>query len=105
MMSLRVAIAQATGLSAARKVACGLAVACLMIASALAQDAAGGAARSTPAPAPASVVAPTASPSAAPEHAGPPPDLAFGAYQRGLFLTALEEALKRVKETPTMRLR
>lgn len=31
---------------------------------------------------------------------GPPPDLAFGAFQRGLFLTALEEALKRVKENP-----
>jgi TPR repeat protein len=31
---------------------------------------------------------------------GPPPDLAFGAFQRGFFLTALDEALKRVKENP-----
>lgn len=39
--------------------------------------------------------------SAAPEAApGPPPDLAFGAFQRGMFLTALDEALKRVKENP-----
>ena len=32
--------------------------------------------------------------------AGPPPDLAYGAFQRGLFLTALDEALKRVKADP-----
>lgn len=37
---------------------------------------------------------------AASEPEGPPPDLAYGAFQRGLFLTALEEALKRVKEDP-----
>ena len=31
---------------------------------------------------------------------GPPPDLAFGAYQRGYFLTALSEATKRVAANP-----
>ncbi len=30
----------------------------------------------------------------------PAPDLAFGAFQRGLFRTALDEALKRVKDDP-----
>ena len=32
--------------------------------------------------------------------AGPPPDIAFGDYQRGYFLTALREALKRVGDNP-----
>lgn len=37
----------------------------------------------------------------APAPAGsPPPDLAFGAYQRGNFLTALNEALKRLETNP-----
>jgi len=31
---------------------------------------------------------------------GPPPDTAFGDYQRGYFLTALREALKRVADNP-----
>ena len=31
---------------------------------------------------------------------GPPPDLAFGAYQRGFFMTALSEATKRVATNP-----
>jgi TPR repeat protein len=31
-----------------------------------------------------------------PTPGGPPPDLAFGAYQRGYFLTALKEATKRI---------
>src|SRR5581483_1394893 len=31
---------------------------------------------------------------------GPPPDLAFGAYQRGYFSTALKEAMKRVAANP-----
>jgi uncharacterized protein len=31
---------------------------------------------------------------------GPPPDLAFGAYQRGYFLTALGEAEKRIARNP-----
>lgn len=30
----------------------------------------------------------------------PAPDLAYGAFQRGMFRTALEEALKRIKEDP-----
>jgi TPR repeat protein len=30
----------------------------------------------------------------------PAPDLAFGAFQRGMFRTALEEALKRIKDDP-----
>ncbi|MFN3891612.1 MAG: SEL1-like repeat protein [Beijerinckiaceae bacterium] len=37
---------------------------------------------------------------AEPDNQGPPPDLAFGAFQRGMFLTALQEALKRVRENP-----
>ena len=37
---------------------------------------------------------------AALEPGGPPPDLAFGAYQRGFFLTALSEATKRVARNP-----
>ena len=32
--------------------------------------------------------------------AEPPPDLAFGAFQRGLYQSAMQEALKRVKENP-----
>jgi TPR repeat protein len=31
---------------------------------------------------------------------GPPPDLAFGAYQRGYFITAFREATKRLGENP-----
>jgi TPR repeat protein len=31
---------------------------------------------------------------------GPPPDIAFGAFQRGYFLTALREATKRVADNP-----
>jgi TPR repeat protein len=34
------------------------------------------------------------------EPGGPPPDIAFGAYQRGFFLTALSEATKRVARNP-----
>jgi TPR repeat protein len=41
----------------------------------------------------------TAQPSATPL-SGPPPDLAFGAYQRGYFSTALKEAMKRVAANP-----
>ena len=37
---------------------------------------------------------------AAPELGGPPPDLAFGAYQRGNFMTALGEASKRLAKNP-----
>jgi TPR repeat protein len=36
----------------------------------------------------------------APPPGAPSVDLAFGAYQRGFFLTALQEALARVKENP-----
>ena len=36
----------------------------------------------------------------APTPGGPRPDLAFGAYQRGYFITALREALKRVGADP-----
>jgi uncharacterized protein len=35
-----------------------------------------------------------------PMRAGPPPDLAFGAYQRGFFMTALGEASKRIAANP-----
>ncbi len=35
-----------------------------------------------------------------PTPGGPPPDLAFGAYQRGYFITALREAMKRVAANP-----
>jgi TPR repeat protein len=31
---------------------------------------------------------------------GPPPDVAFGAYQRGLFRTAFKEAMKRIETNP-----
>ena len=31
---------------------------------------------------------------------GPPPDLAFGAYQRGLYATAMKEAMKRIAANP-----
>ena len=37
---------------------------------------------------------------AEPQAAGPEPDLAFGAFQRGLYQTALQEALKRVAANP-----
>jgi TPR repeat protein len=37
---------------------------------------------------------------ATPELGGPPPDLAFGAYQRGYFMTALGEATKRLAKNP-----
>jgi TPR repeat protein len=40
----------------------------------------------------------TASPQA--PSSGPPPDLAFGAYQRGLYATALKEAMKRLQANP-----
>ena len=39
-------------------------------------------------------------PAGPPTAAGPPPDIAFGSYQRGYFLTALREALKRVADNP-----
>ncbi|MBX9757719.1 MAG: sel1 repeat family protein [Beijerinckiaceae bacterium] len=59
-----------------------------------------------PATTPDGVKAPAAS-SAQPAEGAPgakadghPVDLMFGAFQRGLFLTAMEEALKRVKENP-----
>ena len=42
--------------------------------------------------------APQASPQA--PSSGPPPDLAFGAYQRGLYATALKEAMKRIEANP-----
>lgn len=67
-----------------------------------AQEGAQGAA---PASAPEGARAPSQS-SAQPVEGAPgakadaPVDLMFGAFQRGLFLTALEEALKRVKENP-----
>jgi TPR repeat protein len=44
----------------------------------------------------------------APSSSGPPPDLAFGAYQRGYYATALKEAMKRLeanhKDGPAMTL-
>jgi hypothetical protein len=43
----------------------------------------------------AQTLAPPFTPPPAPV-AGPPPDLAFGAYQRGFYLTAFQEAMKRV---------
>ena len=98
MMALQATIGLTSGLSTARLAVCGVAV-CLMIASAPAQEADGEAVKPAP-PAASDAAAPSSSPSPSPESAGPPPDLAFGAFQRGLFLTALEEALKRVKENP-----
>jgi TPR repeat protein len=44
--------------------------------------------------------APASSAPAAPATGSPPPDLAFGAYQNGNYLTAMQEALKRVKANP-----
>jgi uncharacterized protein len=41
---------------------------------------------------------PQASPQA--PSSGPPPDLAFGAYQRGYYATALKEAMKRIEANP-----
>ena len=35
-----------------------------------------------------------------PTPGGPPPDIAFGAFQRGYYLTALREATKRVADNP-----
>jgi TPR repeat protein len=53
------------------------------------------------APAAAQTFAPPFTPPANPPTAGgPPPDVAFGSYQRGYFLTALREALKRVADNP-----
>jgi TPR repeat protein len=48
---------------------------------------------------------PTLDPSPAPglsspTTGGPPPDIAFGAYQRGLFRTAFKEAMKRIAANP-----
>ena len=52
-------------------------------------------------PAAAQTFAPPFTPPAGPPTAaGPPPDIAFGSYQRGYFLTALREALKRVADNP-----
>ncbi|MDP2357384.1 MAG: SEL1-like repeat protein [Beijerinckiaceae bacterium] len=101
MMALRATIGLASGFAAARFAVCGVA-ACLMIAGASAQETDGEAVKPAP-PAASDAATPSPSPSsstASPEPSGPPPDLAFGAFQRGLFLTALEEALKRVKENP-----
>lgn len=102
MKALQATIGLTSGLSTARLAVCGVAV-CLMIASASAQEADGEAVKPAP-PAASDAAAPSSSrspsPAPSPESAGPPPDLAFGAFQRGLFLTALEEALKRVKENP-----
>lgn len=42
----------------------------------------------------------SAPPSQPPAKAGPPADLAYGAYQRGLYLTAFREAFKRVQANP-----
>jgi TPR repeat protein len=92
MMALRAPIGLAAGRSAVRLTLCGVALV-LTAASACAQAADSEASK----PAPAVV---SDSPSASTEPAGPPPDLAFGAFQRGLFFAALEEALKRVKENP-----
>lgn len=36
----------------------------------------------------------------APAPTGPPPDLAYGAYQRGLFITAFDEATRRLQADP-----
>jgi TPR repeat protein len=53
------------------------------------------------APAAAQTFTPPFTPPAGPPTAeGPPPDTAFGDYQRGYFLTALREALKRVADNP-----
>lgn len=92
MMTLRAIPGVAAGRSVARFAVCGVAL-CLMVASAAAQGSEREAVKSAP---------PAASDasSTSPEPAGPPPDLAYGAFQRGLFLTALEEALKRVKLNP-----
>ena len=43
---------------------------------------------------------PFAPPAGPPTAGGPPPDVAFGDYQRGYFLTALREALRRVADNP-----
>ena len=52
-------------------------------------------------PAAAQTFAPPFTPPASPPTAaGPPPDAAFGDYQRGYFLTALREALRRVADNP-----
>jgi hypothetical protein len=52
-------------------------------------------------PAAAQTFAPPFTPPAGPPTAaGPPPDIAFGSYQRSYFLTALREALKRVADNP-----
>ena len=53
------------------------------------------------APAGAQTFTPPFTPPAGPPHAdGPPPDVAFADYQRGYFVTALREALKRVGGNP-----
>ena len=53
------------------------------------------------APAAAQTFTPPFTPPAGPPTVeGPPPDVAFGDYQRGYFLTALRDALKRVGDNP-----
>jgi uncharacterized protein len=45
-------------------------------------------------------VLPPAAGGPAPSPSGPPPDLAFGAYQRGYYITALNEAMKAIRADP-----
>jgi uncharacterized protein len=46
------------------------------------------------------VLPPSAGGPVAAPASGPPPDLAFGAYQRGYYVTALREAMKRLTANP-----
>src|SRR5450432_998224 len=46
------------------------------------------------------VLPPSAGGPVAAPTSGPPPDLAFGAYQRGYYVTALREAMKRLAANP-----
>jgi TPR repeat protein len=45
-------------------------------------------------------ITPPGAPSSGAPSSGPPPDLAFGAYQRGYYVTALREAMKRLETDP-----
>src|SRR5262249_58231534 len=49
-------------------------------------------------PAPAGAPAPAPAPQTAAPSPGRDPDIAYGAYQRGYYLTAFQEATKRVNE-------
>jgi TPR repeat protein len=76
-----------------------LAAILLAAAPAVAQDAAAPAppAQDSPPAAPAPAPTPAAPEPAPAKPESPPPDIAFGAYQRGMFLTAFKEATKRLE--------